>query len=118
VKAGSHFPDYLNEDFEVYLKGQDRWSRTSLPVAIANLITALTACMSGFHLISSDGAFPPKKYDQFPIFVCELSTKISRCAVHFLHRNRKCSTVSAAWPYSHKSDSTTLSLWRKPVHNF
>jgi hypothetical protein len=69
--------------------------------------------VSGFHLLSSDGAFPPKKYERFPIFSCEQSSKISRCAVHLLHRNRKCSIVSGAWPHSHSSDSTTPILWRK-----
>src|SRR4051794_22709092 len=35
-------------------------------------------------------------------------------AVHLTHRNRKCSTVSLAWPQAHISDSTAPILLRKP----
>ena len=86
---------------------------SSLPVAMANLIVARTARMSGVHLSPSDAAFPPRKYDRFPIFACEHRNMPSRCAVHFAQRNRKCSTVSDASPHSQVSDSTVPILHRK-----
>ena len=35
-----------------------------------------------------------------------------RCSVHWLHRKRKCSTVSLACPQAHKPDGTTSIRWR------
>ena len=46
-----------------------RWPTSSLFVAVANLMTARMACMFGFHLSSSEIAFPPRKKGRFPIFI-------------------------------------------------
>ena len=37
---------------------------------------------------------------------------IVRCAVHCLHRKRKCSTVSLACSHAHSSVAAALILWR------
>src|ERR1700761_4577532 len=78
-------------------------SASSLPVAIANLIVVRTAAMSGFHPSPSEPDLPPRKKDKFPTLVRLYRIMSSLSEFQRLHRNRKCSTVSAAWPQLHWS---------------
>ena len=87
-------------------------SASSLPVAIANLIVVRTAAMSGCHRSPSDPDLPPRKKDKFPILVRLYRIMPSLSEFHRVHRNRKCSTVSAAWPQLHWSVPTALMLCR------
>ncbi|OAQ59305.1 hypothetical protein VFPBJ_11617 [Purpureocillium lilacinum] len=97
---------------------QSPQSASSLPVAIANLIVVRTAAMSGFHSSPSDPDLPPRKKDKFPILVRLYRIMPSLSEFHRLHRKRKCSTVSDAWPQLHWSvDSipTAVMLCRYPL---
>ncbi|OWT42289.1 hypothetical protein VFPPC_18580 [Pochonia chlamydosporia 170] len=85
-------------------------SASSLPVATANLIVVRTAAMSGFHPSPSDSDLPPRKKDKFPILVRLYRIMPSLSEFHRVHRNRKCSTVSAAWPQLHWSVLVALIL--------
>jgi hypothetical protein len=66
---------------------------------------ARTAAKHGFHDERSEAAFPPKKYDRLPIFVVVCRSIISLYWSQRVQRNRKCSTVSLAWPQAHRSVS-------------
>lgn len=85
-----------------------RWSTSSRPVAIANRIEVRAAFVSGAQVLSSDGDFPPRKKEILPLCSAVYCSISVRCSVHFLHRKRKCSTVSFASPQSHWSDGTAL----------
>jgi len=80
---------------------------------MANLIVAHTTRISDVHLSPLDAAFPPRKYNRFPIFAYKYCNMPSRCAVHFAQRNRKYSTVSNASPHLQVSNSTVPILHRK-----
>jgi hypothetical protein len=69
---------------------------SSLPVVMANLIVARTACISDARLSPSDPAFPLQKNERLLIFLCEQFSMPSHYVFHFVHLDRKCSTVLAA----------------------
>lgn len=62
------------------------------------------------------GPFPPKQKGRLPLLASFCSNICVRCESHKLHRNRKCSTVSAAWPHAHWADSATPIWCRYPFN--
>jgi hypothetical protein len=68
----------------------------------------------GVHFALSDGDFPPRKNDTFPLCVSVHCIISARCAVHFLYRKRKCSTDSVACPHAHSCDDAAVIRKRYP----
>jgi hypothetical protein len=53
--------------------------KSSLPVAIAYFILALTADILGAHFTGSEGAFSPRKVERHPLLVSVLRNNWWRC---------------------------------------
>ena len=87
---------------------------SSLPVAMAKLIVAVTISIVGLHFASApyfcSSDHPPSRYDVSP-HCCPARRRISPLKLlHLGHLNKKWSTDSSPWLHLHCSVSTLLIL--------
>ena len=83
-------------------------SASNLAVALAYLITVLTAPITGFHASVSFADFAPRKNLISPSFPGHLSYISLLCRTHLLQLNRKWRGDSGTAPHWHIGDSIAL----------